>query len=949
MPSLREHARLLHNKFMPTLDDFTPHSNCLNILHHNAQSLKPKLKNYVALPNLATYDIVTFSETWFKPILPSPVVTIPDYTIFRTDRSDGRNGGGVAIYMRSHFEAEKLDFSTILPCCESLWVKVKINTTTLIIATIYLAPSVCKHKFFSELSEVLEQPILNHAKIVITGDLNINWNVSSKPKTDMLDIAALSNLKQTVIGCSFISPVSGKESLLDLCFVSNNLKVAYSKTLTTDLSDHYAVMVSLELGNKKPPRKIIKCRNFQRLIHLLPHKVNTDLLKKLSTTGEVNQQVQLIEDWINSLVEKFAPLKKLRIRPDSPKWLTPELKRLVAFKNRFYKRVSSLSNEQSFEKQWDQYKKFRNHAHSEIRRAKRDYYAQRLSKDAKTFYNELNPLLGKEVKKSHKISLKVDNNLVENPIDVANTLNQYFTSIDSPEIKIQPTSRKTESNFKFTPVTQKQVKYALCSLKSGKRGGLLKTPTEVYKALHSTLVPAMTQLINTCFSTNSFPDVYKVAIVTPLYKKGDPTQCGNYRPISSLPILSKVIETVMSQQIKDYIEDCQLLSQHQFGFRKHTSTSHMLHFVLDKIAQSLDMKKPQYVMLLSIDIKKAFDTVNHSLLIDKLRNRFSFDRNSVQLMQSYLENRKQSMAISGVISDQLRVTKGVPQGSILGPLLFNLMVNDMLTEHNYAFSYADDTVIVSMGDNQQQALDTTADRFFMLQSWYKTNGLTLCVEKSHSIVFSNRTIDWNLKLGLGDIAIPLSTSLKLLGVTIDSDFTFTTHVEAMTTKAKLFLYALRKIRHLISVYDAKLIYTSIVRSKLEYCCTLFAFVSKHLSNKIESCQNKAIRIISKAPRIFSVTDGRRLLNLHSLVSRRSFFYRQLARKISVGACSTALYDYVIRGAEQQNCDRVLRSNCSLITPSINKDFGRHCLKYNTIKILKEEIYCPTTFLEFELK
>ena len=148
MPSLREHARLSHNKFMPTLDDFTPHSNCLNILCHNAQSLKPKLKNYVALPNLATYDIVTFSETWFKPILPSPVVTIPDYTIFRTDRSDGRNGGGVAIYMRSHFEAEKLDFSTILPCCESLWVKVKINTTTLIIATIYLAPSVCKQKIF---------------------------------------------------------------------------------------------------------------------------------------------------------------------------------------------------------------------------------------------------------------------------------------------------------------------------------------------------------------------------------------------------------------------------------------------------------------------------------------------------------------------------------------------------------------------------------------------------------------------------------------------------------------------------------------------------------------------------------------------------------------------------------------------------------------------------------
>ena len=176
---------------------------------------------------------------------------------------------------------------------------------------------------------------------------------------------------------------------------------------------------------------------------------------------------------------------------------------------------------------------------------------------------------------------------------------------------------------------------------------------------------------------------------------------------------------------------------------------------------------------------------------------------------------------------------------------------------------------------------------------------------------------------------------------------FTSYVEYIVSKAKQCLYALRKIRHLISMEDAKTIYMSIVRSRLEYCNTLLLFVNKSLSKKIEACQNKVIRIICKAPKAFSVTDSCRLLNLHTLASRRSYFYRQMVGKIQVGLCADALYSYIVAEAEQQSSDRQLRSKCSIVTPSINKEYGRNSLKYNATKILKEEICQPTSFLDFE--
>ena len=344
-------------------------------------------------------------------------------------------------------------------------------------------------------------------------------------------------------------------------------------------------------------------------------------------------------------------------------------------------------------------------------------------------------------------------------------------------------------------------------------------------------------------------------------------------------------------------------------------------------------ERPGYLTLVSLDIGKAFDTVDHALLTRKLVNLFGFDRSSYKLICSYLEICTQCMKVSGFISSPLAINKGVPQGSILGLLLFNLMVNDMLDSNDFAYSYADDTVILAEGPTQEVSQQLASAQFECLNVWYSSNGLSLCANKSRFIVFSRNKVDPSTIM-LNNAEISSQNNLKLLGVILDSRLSLKTHIDTMVTKTYQSLYLLRKIRVLLNIEDAKLIYCSIIRPKLEYCSTLFMFINKSSSNRIEACQNKAIRIIIRAPNIFSVSDGRRLLNVYTLSSRRALFYRNLVGKVASGTAAAALYEHVYSG--QQSMSLGLRSKCRVVLPSINTNFGKSLFKYNAIKILKGE-------------
>ena len=451
-------------------------------------------------------------------------------------------------------------------------------------------------------------------------------------------------------------------------------------------------------------------------------------------------------------------------------------------------------------------------------------------------------------------------------------------------------------------------------------------------------------IINESFHKGVFPSHLKLALVTPIYKKGDKSEPSNYRPISSLPILSKIFESTIKDQITCFLEKEHLISDRQFGFRKHHSSEQLLQSLLNDWHTSLDNKSPLYITAMSLDIQKAFDSVNHKILISKL-SRFHLSPTAIKLISSYLSNRKQAMKIGNCISVPLPITCGVPQGSILGPLLFLLMTNDFLASFPSSFAYADDTLIFSKVSNLENSLSASEALLQQALTWYQHNLFQLNISKTEFCIFSNRKVDSTYFLTVNNTKIKSNDTLMVFGVLLDTKLSFTPHVNSLCRKASSLIYLFSKFRHYLNIEQARLAYTSIVRPALEYCSSLILNTSQSNRLSLERIQNRAIRIIMSAPFNFSVTTGRRLLNLPTLTSRRNYlFYNFIHKKLMEKKVSNFILKIL---ASTQSHHKFLRRQNTLIKPSFRTNFGKSTLPSLLHTYISKKINSAESLLLFE--
>ena len=348
------------------------------------------------------------------------------------------------------------------------------------------------------------------------------------------------------------------------------------------------------------------------------------------------------------------------------------------------------------------------------------------------------------------------------------------------------------------------------------------------------IAPILCEIFNLFIKTGEYPDPLKIAKVIPIFKKGDPSLASNYRPISVLSCINKIYEKILFRRLYNFLEKYNILYEFQFGFRQGHSTEHALVEIIDKIKQAIDNN--ELTCGLFLDLSKAFDTVNHEILLYKL-DHYGIRGPALKLIKNYLTNRKQFVKIGKNKSELRPISCGVPQGSVLGPLLFILYINDLhkaCSTGNIRI-FADDTNVFFKCKDIKEITRIGSLLMIQLHQWFKSNKLTLNAEKSNFVVFrSKRNKQTNIpdQLQFENQKISRKNSVKYLGVILDEHLTWNEHILDLCNKLKRHFKTFYCIRRYLNKEQVKSIYYALIYSHIKYGITVYGSASKNLIAKI---------------------------------------------------------------------------------------------------------------------
>ena len=508
-----------------------------------------------------------------------------------------------------------------------------------------------------------------------------------------------------------------------------------------------------------------------------------------------------------------------------------------------------------------------------IRKSKANYYKDKLNEywgNMKKTWGLINEILGRKKRSFNFPDYFVENGkLVSGNFDIANGFNDFFTSIGeklASNIDSTNTSFKDYLNnpnkilFTFPKVNPTQIRDVAKLLKSKNSAGHDKISLKLLKEIIHCIDKPLSYLFNLSFQTGYVPKQFKIAKVIPIYKlntfdKEDMSSFSNYRPISLLSSFGKLLEKIVSKQMFGYLSKYEVLFNHQYGFRpKHSTTYPLIQFA-NKIFQALNSKTPEYTIGIFLDIKKAFDCVDFNILLEKLKH-YGFSGAPLLWFKNYLENRSQFVNLNGTYSNMKNISQGVPQGSILGPILFLLYINDLPFSNNLFTSlFADDTVFVKSSSNIDSLLNETNIELGKAFEWFKANKLTLNVSKTKYMIFRNK------KMHINDSVIDLkvdgkslerigenfeSKYFKFVGMRLDEYMSWKYHLEHVCYKVSIGNNILNRTKNFLPLYVRKSLYNSLVKSQIMYGIILYGGSTNQGMKRLELTQKKCIRNIANS-------------------------------------------------------------------------------------------------------
>ena len=641
------------------------------------------------------------------------------------------------------------DLDVFTPDIESIFAEITLPSHgVILVGAVYRPPNSNFEAFLEHLIGILMQVNREKKRSYLMGDYNID--LSPTHPTPISD-----TFLDTMYSWSFIPLIDNvtrasgdSNSLIDNIFTNNLSTMHESAVLIADISDHYPLLLFSDLPFHDSLNTKIQSRNFCDANKL---KFRTDLqneqwdavLRESSPDAAYTIFLNIIKTHYNN---SFPIRETSASKPKSNPWMTRALKQSIIHKNKLYvlyKKRPSLHNEIA-------YKRSKNKVRAEIAAAKKNYYHNLIERNKhhmKNLWSILKDLIGSDSRSSVAKEFDVGGTLTSDKTLISNGLNEYFVNVgpslarDIPTNNIDPLSflqGDFPNSLFLDPVTILEVSNCLAKLKSSSAAGHDDLKPDIMQSVSELISCPLAHIMNTIFQSCSIPSDFKFAVVTPIHKGGDTAVFHNYRPISVLPVFSKVFERILHNRLYNFFQSYSVLCDQQFGFRKGYSTDMALLTAVDQITASLDTG--HNVVGLFLDLRKAFDTVDFEILLRKL-SFYGVRGNPLSLCRNYLSGRSQSVLYAGVRSDVLPVTCGVPQGSILGPLLFLVYINDMINSLTVSqpILYADDTNIFLTGRDLTSMTHTFNTELTHLNQWFTANRLSLNISKTHAMLFTLNT------------------------------------------------------------------------------------------------------------------------------------------------------------------------------------------------------------------
>lgn len=803
------------------------------------------------------------------------------YNRCRRDR-DKKRGGGICVYIKDNIVCDNVE-SSCNPNSghEMIQFCLTVNDRKIEIFAIYRPPDENAIKYVDEMDKILAD-ISNDTEVIIIGDMNIDLCGMQTPTISRYtNMMAGSGMENCIFGYTRVCMRDNVvvKSSIDHIHV-RSCKERYSAVIQLHISDHYMVALGLVMDKDKNVNGEMYGHREVLDEKYIKNKLNNLRFDDVSCCGELglNSETDIVYNYIRQTIDeiykqaKISGRDKRNSKRDSKSWMTgPLLKKIKDRDIAFKKWKSNITNELYR----SQYKQIRNKVNTDILKQKNEYISMEIDKVKgciKKTWNKINEIIGRKGREN--ICDKIEKHLLKKHCDWSTVLNFFadeFTKgvsdiLHKCDIKMESVNNTYVNYSMFLPkLNISSLKSIINDLKADKSPGIDNIRVKDVKNFNDSFMITLVNMINFSIRDGIIPDMLKIAITRPIFKSGKPTILKNYRPIAILPTIEKIMEKYISQHLNRYLFQNSLINRYQHGFQAGKSTTTLLNDFTDLINSKLNTNKA--VIVLYIDYSKAFDTIDHRVLLGEL-NKIGIRGNLLNWFENYLNNRKLIVKVGDHSSGMRDVDHGVPQGSILGPILFTIYVNQIFScvKDSYIFMYADDIALISAHQSQDLATEMIQKDFNRILAWSHDNGLVVNAEKTKvmCISTSKRATDEILikshnnnclhgkrfMAGNCDCTkIKEVNTFRYLGLTIDNRFLWDVHVETVCMRLRACAPQMYKLQYYVS-YDVLMsIYNALVFSIIRYGIICYGNSAFVYTNKIESIHKRIIKIMLNRKKI----------------------------------------------------------------------------------------------------